>query len=110
MTDEGRRCFSLSPKRETTRSGGPPRVASSLAEPEGGGGEAQLPSEAATTSRPLPGFHSFCVQPGALKLGAYSEAPSGSSEGGRGGKQWVRTGITRLSPYPVTKQKYHTRQ
>src|SRR3546814_1286206 len=26
------------PKRETTRSGGPPRVASSLAEPEGGGG------------------------------------------------------------------------
>src|SRR3546814_19841004 len=38
MTDEGRRCFSLSPKRETTRSGGPPRVASSLAAPEGGGG------------------------------------------------------------------------
>ncbi len=33
------------------------------------------PSDAATTSRPLPGFQSFCAHTGALKLGALFGAP-----------------------------------
>jgi len=37
------------------------------------------PSEAATKSRPLPGFQSFWAQTGALKLGALFGAPASPS-------------------------------
>src|SRR3546814_20714459 len=80
MTDEGRRCFSLSPKRETTRSGGPPRVVSSPAEPEGGGGGGPAAERGGDDFEAVSGFTSVCGPNGRLYAGSFFGGPSGVGE------------------------------
>src|SRR3546814_14810339 len=79
------------PKEKPPGAAGRPEWFHRSPSPRVGGGEAQLPGEAATTSGRFPGFPSFCGHTGALKMGASSDDGKGVVWG-KGLSVWVQLG------------------